>query len=184
MEKISDDVWKINVDSNVYFVDSEEKIIIDCGPPGAGDIIKNELSKKIDLDSVEKVIFTHLHYDHIANFDLFGNAKFYASLKEVEFYRNNKLHAILNPEVADRFNVELHPLSSLPGFLIIETPGHTKGSMCLFYKKDGVLFSGDTLFFNGHGRIDFPGAVPDKMKESLEKLGKTDYEILAPGHDY
>ena len=184
MEKLAENVWKLNVDSNIYFLDIDEKIIIDAGPPGTRDYVEKELSKVVDLSKVEKVIFTHLHYDHISNFDLFPNAKFYASSEEIEFFKNNKLHAILNPDIVSKFNVELHVLNKLDGFDIIKTPGHTKGSFCLLYKKEGILFTGDTKFFNGYGRIDFPGAVPERMEESLKKVEGIDYKILAPGHDY
>ncbi|MBD3163737.1 MBL fold metallo-hydrolase [Candidatus Woesearchaeota archaeon] len=184
MEKIADNIWKINVDSNVYFLDIGRKIVIDTGPREAGEAIKRELGKLVDLSKVDAVIFTHLHYDHVGNFDIFPNAKFYASEEEVESYRRNKLHAVLHPAIASKFNIELRPLTDLEGFDIIKTPGHTKGSFCLFYKKEKILFSGDTLFFNGYGRVDFPGAVPEKMEGSLEKLKKIDYKILAPGHDY
>lgn len=184
MERIAEKVWKLNVDSNIYFLDLNEKIIIDAGPPGTRNLVEKELSKVVDLSKVDRVIFTHLHYDHIANFDLFPNAKFYTSEEEINFFENNKLHAILNPDIVSKFNIKLHVLKELEGFNIINTPGHTKGSFCLLYKKEGVLFSGDTMFFNGYGRIDFPGAEPSKMEESLGKLKKLEYKVLAPGHDY
>ena len=83
-----------------------------------------------------------------------------------------------------KFKVKLSPLKDLLGLKIIKTPGHTKGSICLYYQKEKILFSGDTLFYNGFGRIDFPFSDPGKMEESLEKLKKIKYKILAPGHDY
>ena len=136
------------------------------------------------MDKVEKVIFTHLHYDHTGNFELFTKAKFYASKEEIELLKKNKVYAIGDPLLATKFNVTLHPLEDFLGIKIIKTPGHTKGSVCLYYEKEKVLFSGDTLFFNGFGRIDFPFSDPGKMEESLEKVGKIKYKILAPGHDY
>jgi len=64
---------------------------------------------------------------------------------------------------------------------IIETPGHSKGSICIIH--DGVLFSGDTLFHRGTiGRTDLPGSSEKEMQKSLAKLRKIKYEILAPGH--
>ncbi|MCK5282328.1 MAG: MBL fold metallo-hydrolase [Nanoarchaeota archaeon] len=184
MQKLAENIWKINVDSNIYFLDLKEKIIIDTGPRDYRDIVKKELSKIIDLSKIEKVIFTHLHYDHTGNFDIFPNAKFYTSEDEISYYKKHKIFAIGDPILAAKFNIGLQPLNYLEGFDIIQTPGHTKGSFCLLYKKEKILFSGDTLFFNGYGRIDFPGSAPEKMKSSLDFLDKTDYKILAPGHDY
>ncbi len=179
-----ENIWKLNVDSNIYLLDFKEKIIIDAGPKNYKDTVKEELGKVTDLDKINNVIFTHLHYDHIGNFDLFPNAKFYASEEEIEYLKKHKIFAIGDPLLAAKFNVELFPLKELEGFDIIKTPGHTKGSFCLLYKKEKILFSGDTLFFNGFGRIDFPGSAPEKMKASLDLLGKIDYKTLAPGHDY
>ena len=53
---------------------------------------------------------------------------------------------------------------------VIHTPGHSKGSMCLYSESDAVLFSGDTLFYNDYGRTDLPWSDEDKMKDSLKKL--------------
>lgn len=68
---------------------------------------------------------------------------------------------------------------------LIHTPGHTPGSQC-FLVNGQHLVSGDTLFINGCGRVDLPGADPEKMYESLtQKLAKLpDETILYPGHDY
>ena len=51
----------------------------------------------------------------------------------------------------------------------METPGHTPGSLCFYSEKEGVLFSGDTLFFDGVGRTDLPGGSDKKLRESIEK---------------
>lgn len=53
-------------------------------------------------------------------------------------------------------------------FEIIETSGHTAGSVCLICEN--ILFTGDTLFRGGIGRTDFPESCPEKMQASLEKL--------------
>src|SRR3954447_18091991 len=50
---------------------------------------------------------------------------------------------------------------------VLHTPGHTEGSVCLLAQDEGVLFSGDTLFAAGWGRIDLPGGDADAMVESL-----------------
>ena len=64
---------------------------------------------------------------------------------------------------------------------VITTPGHTGGSVCL--RVGSALFTGDTLFAGSMGRIDLPGAQPDKMMSSLARLAKLegDYDVY-PGH--
>jgi len=184
IKEIAPKIWKLNVDSNVYFLDLKEKIVIDAGPKSYREIVEKELSKVVDLDKVDRVIFTHLHYDHMGNFDLFPNAEFYASPEEIDLFEKNKMYAIGDPLLAANFKVKLNPLKDFLGLKVINSPGHTKGSICLYYEKEKVLFSGDTLFFNGIGRTDFPFSDPSRMEESLEQLEKVGYKILAPGHDY
>jgi hydroxyacylglutathione hydrolase len=184
MEKIAENIWKLNVDSNVYLLDLDEKIIVDTGPRSYHDIVKKELSSILPLEKISMVIFTHLHYDHTGNFDLFPKAKFYASREEISSFKKNKVFAVLDPALAAKLDININALESLPGFDILPTPGHTGGSMCLFYKKEKILFSGDTLFFNGVGRYDLPNSLPEKMESSLKKLKRLNYKILAPGHDY
>lgn len=66
---------------------------------------------------------------------------------------------------------------------LLHTPGHTPGSQC-FLLPDRLV-SGDTLFIDGCGRVDLPGADPEAMYDSLEKLAKiADEIVLYPGHDY
>jgi len=183
MEKISKNVLKLNVDSNVYLIN--KSIVIDTGPKNYKDIVRKELSNIAGLDKIKKVVFTHLHMDHIGNFDLFAKSEFYASKEEIDDFKKMPLRCVLDPFLAKRFNAELNPLYELEGFRIIKTPGHTRGSICLLYEKEKILFSGDTLFFNGQiGRLDLFTSAPKKMDESLRKLEKLDYDILAPGHDY
>lgn len=65
---------------------------------------------------------------------------------------------------------------------VINTPGHTPGSICLLGEK--VIFTGDTLFKDGYGRTDFLGGSSDDMDKSLERLKniiKPEITIF-PGH--
>ena len=184
IKEIAHKIWKLNADSNVYFLE-KEKIVIDTGWPQYKSEVQAELSKVTDLKKVKKVIFTHLHYDHIGNFELFPNASFYASKEEISYFKENPSKAVLELSLAKKFaKVKLNVLDKLDGFDILKVPGHTCGSIALFYKKEKILFSGDTLFFNGMGRIDLPNSSPEEMDNSLKRLKKTKYKILAPGHDY
>jgi len=66
---------------------------------------------------------------------------------------------------------------------VLHTPGHTEGSVCLWSAADGLLFSGDTLFAGGWGRVDLPGASPERMVESLVRLATFDDPLVVhPGH--
>jgi len=66
---------------------------------------------------------------------------------------------------------------------VLHTPGHTEGSVCLLAPDDGLLFSGDTLFAAGWGRVDLPGGDAGQMAESLARLsGLEDHIGVLPGH--
>jgi len=66
---------------------------------------------------------------------------------------------------------------------VLHTPGHTEGSVCLYDPDGGRLFSGDTLFAGGWGRVDFTGGDPVAMAASLARLsGLEDAVAVHPGH--
>ena len=66
---------------------------------------------------------------------------------------------------------------------ILHTPGHTEGSVCLMAEDEGILFSGDTLFAGGWGRVDLPGGDPALMADSIARLAGLDDPIgVLPGH--
>ena len=55
-------------------------------------------------------------------------------------------------------------------FRVLHTPGHTRGSVCYYDAENGILFSGDTLFCAGFGRMDLYGGSPAQMRTSLRSL--------------
>jgi hydroxyacylglutathione hydrolase len=66
---------------------------------------------------------------------------------------------------------------------VLHTPGHTEGSVCLLAADDGRLFSGDTLFAGGWGRVDLPGGDPAAMATSLARLSELEDAVgVFPGH--
>ncbi len=66
---------------------------------------------------------------------------------------------------------------------VLHTPGHTEGSVCLVAPDDGTIFSGDTLFAGGWGRVDLPGGDAGAMAESIARLAILDDPLrVLPGH--
>jgi hypothetical protein len=73
--------------------------------------------------------------------------------------------------------------SSFAQSSIILTPGHTPGSVCLYFPEEKVLFSGDTLFRNGYGRTDLPGGDFGQLVDSLNRLFALPPDTrVFPGH--
>ncbi len=186
LQSISNNVWKLRINSNIYVINIDGKILlIDSGDRAFRNVVEMFLSKIINFNKVEKVLFSHLHFDHIGNFDLFSNAEFYASKQEIEDFNNNRLSATLNADITEKFNVKLKPFPDNFELEVIETPGHTKGSVCFWLEKEKLLFTGDTIFRKKLlGRTDLPTSVPEKMHESILKLLNYNFRKMCPGHDY
>lgn len=187
IEKITDNIFKIKSNCNVYFLDFKKKIIIDTGAKSNRQEIIDSLSQIINPEKIDYVILTHLHYDHVGNVEIFKNAKFYASKEAIEEFKKDDYGAVLDKKTLDLIKkIELNKLSTnFEGLEVINTPGHTKGSICLWYPNRKILFSGDTLFDKRIlGRTDLPTSEPEKMMPSLIKLSKYEYEKLCAGHDY
>lgn len=133
----------------------KDNILIDTSSKENQEDLLNELEKsRVNPRDVHMILLTHKHWDHTGNLELFPNAKVYSSENV------NDINLIM--------------------IRTIKTSGHTKDSICFIYKE--ILFSGDTLFHNGIGRTDLPESSPSEMQNSLDKLNKIDYKILAPGH--
>jgi hydroxyacylglutathione hydrolase len=66
---------------------------------------------------------------------------------------------------------------------VLHTPGHTEGSVCLQAHEQGLLFSGDTLFAGGWGRVDLPGGSEEQMVHSIRRLLRLHAAVkVMPGH--
>ena len=69
-------------------------------------------------------------------------------------------------------------------FVVIHTPGHTRGSICLYREDDGALIAGDTLFPHGSfGRTDLPTGSHTDLITSINRLAGLKIESLWCGHD-
>ncbi|MCR4708171.1 MAG: MBL fold metallo-hydrolase [Clostridiales bacterium] len=175
------------IDVNTYVVSQPERddcVLID---PGA-EI--SDIESAIGGKRVAAVILTHGHFDHIlyaAHF-LDQGARLYANEEDVPMLSSSMLNLsgmigrkirLPKPDVLlrDGETVEAAGIS----FLVLHTPGHTKGSVCLLSGKD--LFSGDTLFYASYGRTDLPGGDEEEMEKSLRRLFLLDGDIsVYPGH--
>ena len=180
------------VQTNCYlFSDQEtgECIIVDPGEE-AGKIF--EIIEKKKLKPVA-ILLTHGHFDHImavgelkAAFDL----QVYAAEEEKDILANTGLN--LSVQMSKPVSLEADcwlkdgDVITLLGedVTCILTPGHTKGGMCYYFKKAGVLFSGDTLFQESVGRTDFPtGSMSTLIRSIREKLFVLPPAVrVYPGH--
>jgi glyoxylase-like metal-dependent hydrolase (beta-lactamase superfamily II) len=65
---------------------------------------------------------------------------------------------------------------------VLHTPGHSPGSLSIYWSDNKVLIPGDVIFYGGVGRTDFSGGSITLLKQSIEKLSKLEVDYLLPGH--
>ena len=180
--------------TNVYIVCDEktkETMVID--PGGQADKII-EILNILKIDEIKYILLTHCHADHIGAINEVKNAKggkILISRADSEGLYNKEI------SLADYVNMEVPELEADSRiddddlihlgeleFRVICTPGHTKGSICLYCEKERLVFTGDTLFRGTWGRTDLPtGNFIDIMSSILNKLMVLpDETICYPGH--
>lgn len=191
----------------IYSADEEECAIIDPG----GDA--PEIMEKLEAYGMVPtyVLLTHGHYDHVAALGQIMAlcAAAFPARPRVLVHRMDKSY--LGKAAPIRHGKDLAHLGlpmdeSLVGLLtgmpnadgileegmeipelglsVVETPGHTRGSVCLYQKPHAILFAGDTLFAQGLGRTDLPGGSRKSLLSSITtKLFALPGETkVYPGH--
>ncbi len=183
------------IESNTYVVYSEKTksaMIVDCGYPNI-----EELIDFIYINSyvVRYIVLTHGHYDHAEYTKEYMRAFPSAELvchedeKQVLSDPDGNLSSCFDtpksypqPTLTVKDGDSL-ALSDDMIFTVLHTPGHTPGGICLLCEPEKVMFTGDTLFQNSYGRVDFKYGDPYQMRSSLERLLKLDSDItFYPGH--
>ncbi len=167
------------VQTNCFFFydrDSGAAIVVDPGDE-ADKLVRYVEEKHL---KVEAILLTHGHFDHImAVEDLRKkwDVPVLASREERTVLENPQVN--LSVQVgkplslkADRYLSDGEELELMGQKMrCILTPGHTSGGMCYYFPKQGVLFSGDTLFQESVGRTDFPtGSMSTLIRSIREKL--------------
>ncbi|MFZ5799858.1 MAG: MBL fold metallo-hydrolase [Candidatus Omnitrophota bacterium] len=135
------------------------------------------------------VVNTHGHADHIGadadfNLPVYIHKLDAKCLQDPQFNLSFLVGAPFSVKLKEIITVENGALIKLDSLAleVIHTPGHTPGGICL--KMDDLVFTGDTLFFGGVGRTDFPGASEQQLLASIRDrlLSLDDTTIIYPGH--
>lgn len=180
-------------DSNVVLVDGTDPVLVDTGTGENQDRLFAKISTVVKDRKVAKIVLSHRHYDHVGGADWMSTslgAKLFAHPKDADALRKGDGWQTLSlmfgaPGVALNV-VDLREGTMLStgahDMIVLHTPGHTEGSICLFEESSGILISGDTVFADGVGRWDLPSGDPEALKRSLTMLSKLKVTDLYPGH--
>ena len=186
---------------NTWVFPLSEKSVAVIDPGG----LSPELSQYLDKlhPTHLEIMLTHGHFDHVgglpalvrkySDYRLWIHEKDAAYLgtagTETHFKSFEPLHVqkLIEP-------LKKNPLpeptdfykggDNVNGFIVLYTPGHTQGSICLWNKEAGILFSGDTLFYGSRGRTDLLGGNEMQIRQSLRRLFTElpEHTHVYPGH--
>ena len=168
---------------NTYFINGSKKILIDPGLKSLFSHVKKGFEElDISPEETDLVIATHGHPDHLEAVQLFEQpTMFTMGREEYQFFEKTVGKYFKLPDPAF-FLQEGELVIGDNRFQVISTPGHSPGSVSLYWIEQKVLFSGDVIFKRGIGRTDLPGGKGGLLKESIKRLAKLDIEYLMPGH--
>jgi hydroxyacylglutathione hydrolase len=169
---------------------TKNAIVVD---PGANiESIVAQLAKH-EL-TVQAIVVTHAHIDHVAGARELRErtgAPVYMNERDRELLEALDVQAswlgIPVPE-ATEVDIAAKEATSLQlnqtAVHILETPGHTEGSLCLWIPAERKLIAGDTLFRESIGRTDLPGGDTEKILRSIHSrlLVLPDETAVTPGH--
>ncbi len=171
--------------------DDKEVMIVDMPATTNADFAA--IDEAIAGRNLSRIVYTHGHFDHIQGSDV--AREHYKDVKHYIHEKDNIMFTDANENLTGYFGTpkthqaaddvfvdgDIFNIGSIE-FKVIHTPGHCPGSVC--YYTNGHIFTGDTLFYRGVGRTDFPHGDYGLLVESVEKLFTLpDETLFYPGHD-
>jgi hydroxyacylglutathione hydrolase len=169
---------------------TREAMVID-----PGDDIEDVLAliEKHNLH-VKQIVITHAHIDHVGGAmklraatgaPILLNQNDYALLKMLDVQAawigmKNPGQVEIDHSLGQADALRVGSLTAN----VIHTPGHTEGSVCLYFPTENKLIAGDTLFAGSIGRTDLPGGSTEKLIHSLHEkvMALPDETLVVPGH--
>jgi hydroxyacylglutathione hydrolase len=176
---------------NTYVIDGEMTVLID---PGHTRHLKKVFSQMeedgLSPEEIDLVLVTHSHPDHMEGVESFLNTPVKIAMgQEEERYLMESGKVLFDMMGMPFSNIridfylkegELRLGSEI--FHIYQSPGHSPGSLTIYWPERNVLFTGDVVFSGGIGRTDFLEGNSKHLMESIERLSRLDTELLLPGH--
>jgi hydroxyacylglutathione hydrolase len=146
------------------------------------------------VEDIGLIINTHSHIDHCqANELVIQKSGAWVTLSEEEdefrLTSGERLNSMLgskNPEFTPLFYLKEGELNlgarNKVNLQVFLAPGHSPGSICLYWPDTKILVTGDVVFCGSIGRTDFPGGSLSLLKKSIDRLSQLDADYVFPGH--
>ncbi len=176
---------------NAYLIEGPSRVLIDPGHRAQFEHVQQGLARlELSVNDIDLVICTHAHPDHLEAVPLFKDTPTLFTLHETEW----QWAATIGKQMSAAYGIDIDDFR--PDFFlkegtlaldgleldIIHTPGHSPGSVTLYWPLQKALFTGDLVFKEGLGRTDLPGGDGSKLKQSIKGLKDLDVAWLLSGH--
>jgi glyoxylase-like metal-dependent hydrolase (beta-lactamase superfamily II) len=144
----------------------------------------------LSTEEIDLVLITHSHPDHMEGVEVFLDKPVRIAMgKEEERYLLESGKILFDmmrmalPKIRIDFYLREGELRlGSQTFNVYQSPGHSPGSLTIYWPERKTLFTGDVVFFGGIGRTDFMEGNSKSLMESIERLSQLDTELLLPGH--
>ena len=172
---------------NTYLIKGSKTILIDPGHLHLFDHVRvGLLGLNLKPEDIDLVMITHGHPDHLEAASLFKKPTLF-TMSEAEYgfiqeWTGRKMGELFNGFEPDFFLQEGELIVGDLTFQVLAAPGHSPGSICLYWPEHRVLFTGDLIFSQGIGRTDLPGGDGGLLKESIKRLAGLNVEYILSGH--
>ncbi len=176
---------------NTYLIRGEKTLLIDPGHlRHIGELFTQMERDGLSPEEVDLVLMTHSHPDHMEGVEAFYNKRTRMVMsREEEHYLQQSgkylFEMMRQPVPKYRIDFFLREGKFLFGgktFQVYQTPGHSPGSISIYWPERKTLLTGDVIFYGGIGRTDFPEGNSKLLMKSIETLSNLDVEVLLPGH--
>ncbi len=176
---------------NTYVIRGKVTLLIDPGHSRHLPNLFRQMEKDgISQEEIDLILLTHSHPDHMEGLELFLNKPTkIAMAQEEERYllESGKYLFEMMGQPIPNFRIDFYLKEGELSlgekvFKIYKTPGHSPGSLSIYWPEQKALFTGDVLFYGGVGRTDFLEGDSKLLMKSIERLSQLDIEFLLPGH--